>query len=112
MYAASLSLAGFDVTTASDGFEALKRIDVEPPDLVVLDLGLPGVPGESVINELAAHAHTRDIPVVIVSGRSTVDVAAQAACVLRKPVVPDELVRTVRSCLAVSSPARATDPGV
>ncbi len=110
LYAASLSLAGFDVATACDGFEALRRIDTDAFDLVLLDLGLPGFAGESVINELAAHAHTCDIPVVIVSGRTTIDVAAQAACVLRKPVAPEELVRTVRACLSATTPARVSDP--
>lgn len=112
MYAASLSLAGFDVATAGDGFDALRHIEIDPPDLVLLDLGLPGVAGESVINELAAHAHTRDIPVVIVSGRSTITVAAQAACVLRKPVAPEELVRTVRACLGSGAAAKASDPEI
>jgi DNA-binding response OmpR family regulator len=110
LYAASLSLAGFDVTTAADGFQALRRIELDPPDLVLLDLGLPGFAGESVMNELAAHAHTRKIPVVIVSGRGVIGVAAQAACILRKPVAPEELVRTVRTCLSTSTPAEAAEP--
>jgi DNA-binding response OmpR family regulator len=110
LYAAALSLAGFDVATAGDGFEGLQHIELDRPDIVLLDLGLPGVGGESVMNELAAHAHTRDIPVVIVSGRATIPVAAQAACVLRKPVTPEELVRTVRACLAAPAPAKVTGP--
>lgn len=108
----ALQLEGFEVEEAGDGIMALRRLDNHPPDLVVLDLGLPALGGLSVQQEIAAHAATRDIPIVIVTGSpddlSDVDVS----CVLRKPIGPEQLIATVRRCLrsAVSTTATSRRP--
>jgi DNA-binding response OmpR family regulator len=95
----ALNLDGFDVEEAGDGIEALRRIEERVPDLVVLDLGLPMLGGLSVQQEIAAHAVTRQIPVVIVTA-STDDLSGVAVpCILRKPITPDELAHAVRVCL-------------
>ena len=99
MFKTALSLAGFDVDEAGDGIEALQIIELRPPDLVVLDLMLRALDGLSVQQELAARSATAHIPVVIVTGSSIATDSIAVACVLRKPVMPDELVRTVRQCL-------------
>lgn len=104
LYRTTLSLAGFDVRQAGDGLHALREIDRDPPDLIVLDLGLPNVSGFGVQQEIAAHAHTRDIPVVVVTG-STLDLKhLDVPCVLRKPIAPDDLVAAVRRCVASGGP--------
>lgn len=99
MFKTALSLAGFDVDEAADGIEALQIIELRPPDLVVLDLMLRALDGLSVQQELAARTATAHIPVVIVTGSTISTDNVDVACVLRKPVMPDELVRTVRQCL-------------
>jgi DNA-binding response OmpR family regulator len=99
MFKTALSLAGFDVDEAGDGIEALQIIELRPPDLVVLDLMLRALDGLSVQQELAARSATAHIPVVIVTGSTISTENIDVACVLRKPVMPDELVRTVRQCL-------------
>jgi DNA-binding response OmpR family regulator len=100
LYRAALTFAGFDVQDVAVGMDALRRLEQEAPDLVVLDLLLPDMSGVVVRQEIAAQAQTRDIPVVIVTG-STMDVGTlEVPCVLRKPVSPEELVRVVRECLA------------
>ena len=99
MFKTALSLAGFDVVEAGDGIEALQIIELRPPDLVVLDLMLRALDGLSVQQELAARSATAHIPVVIVTGSTISTDNVDVACVLRKPVMPDELVRTVRQCL-------------
>ena len=104
MFRISLTLAGYDVQEAGDGLEALRRIDHSPPDLVVLDLGLPFVSGDVVQQEIATHVFTRNIPVVIVTGSGKDLSDRKVACVLRKPVMPEELVRTVESCLTSGAP--------
>jgi two-component system response regulator MprA len=99
IFRTALSMAGYHVDDAADGLDALRMIENRPPDLVVLDLMLHALDGVSVQQELAAQAVTRNIPVVIVTG-SDIDVAGDnVACVLRKPVMPDQLVRTVQQCL-------------
>ncbi len=104
MYRVALSFAGFEVVEADDGMAALRQIDQHPPDIVVLDLLLPNVSGLVVQQEIAAHAHTRNIPIVVVTG-SDLDVdRLDVPCVLRKPVLPDRLVEAVRSCLHGGAP--------
>jgi CheY-like chemotaxis protein len=106
LFRTSLALAGYDVMEAGDGLEALQKLDQSPPDLVVLDIMLPQISGLVVRQELAAHALTRQIPVVIVTGTATDLDPTDASCILRKPVSPDQLVITVRDCLAAASAAR------
>ena len=104
MYRAALGLAGFDVVEADDGLAALHFLDHRRPDLVVLDLMLPTMSGLVVQQEIAAHAHTREIPIVIVTGSDLSLDRVDVPCVLRKPVSPDALVDAVRSCLASGAP--------
>ncbi len=105
LFRTTLSMEGFLVDEASDGIEALRSIENHPPDLVVLDLVLRSLDGVSVQQELAAKAITSSTPIVIVTG-STIDTSGLAvACVLHKPVMPDELIRTVKRCLAKGEPA-------
>ncbi|HVL68596.1 MAG TPA: response regulator [Vicinamibacterales bacterium] len=100
LFRTALVLAGYGVIEAGNGLEALQRIDQLRPDLVVLDLLLPGVSGFVVHQDIAAQAVTREIPVVVITG-STVDASElNVACFLRKPVSPDRLVEAVRACLA------------
>jgi DNA-binding response OmpR family regulator len=101
----TLSMAGFDVDEASDGLEALRLVEERVPDLVVLDLVLRFLDGLSVQQELAARPATSRIPIVIVTGSSIDTSSLPVACVLRKPVLPDDLVNTVKRCLAQGAPA-------
>jgi twitching motility two-component system response regulator PilH len=100
MFRTALTFAGFRVLEAGDGLHALQVLDRDPPDLVVLDLGLPLVSGHVVQKEIAAQAHMRHIRVVVVTGTSSGHDELEVACLLRKPISPENLVGTVRSCLA------------
>ena len=96
----TLELAGYRVVEAATGLHALREADAETPDLVVLDLGLPLISGDAVLEELATWPGTRHIPVVIVTAREGPYDGLDAACVLRKPIKPEELLQAVRACLA------------
>jgi CheY-like chemotaxis protein len=100
MFRTVLTLAGFSVREAGDGYEALRSIDAHPPDLVVLDLMLPTLSGAAVQQEIAAQVLTRHIPVMIVTGSSMPFDERQVACVMRKPISPTELVDAVQKCLS------------
>ena len=104
MYRSALGFAGFDVVEAYDGLAALHILDQRTADLVILDLMLPTLDGLTVQQEIAAHAHTRDIPIVIVTGSGVPLDHVNVSCVLRKPVSPDEVVAAVRRCLAAGAP--------
>ena len=103
LYARTLTLSGYQVKEARGGFEALRFIDSDHPDALVLDLMMPGVDGFAVLNELAGHAHTRQIPIVVVTGVSGDLHWLEAACLLKKPATPERVVQAVRQCLATGT---------
>jgi DNA-binding response OmpR family regulator len=100
MFTTALRMAGFEVREAPNGYEAIHSVDNHRPDLIVLDLLLPGFGGLGVQREIADRAVTKHIPIVIVTGSTRELDHLSVACVLRKPVDPDELVATVQRCLA------------
>lgn len=108
MFRMALAFAGFEVREAADGLDALRVIDYDPPDLVVLDLMLPSIGGLLVQQEIAANALTRQIPIVIVTGSDLPFDEGIAKCVLRKPVMPERLVQAVRECLHSGGPGAGT----
>ena len=103
MFRTALAIAGYAVDETSDGAAALYRLHHDPPDLVVLDLSLPTVSGFIVYQEIAANAHTKHIPVVIVTGSSINLDQLAAPCILRKPIDPEKLIAAVRECLQSGS---------
>jgi CheY-like chemotaxis protein len=92
----ALTSHGYEVIAVRDGLDALRRIELAPPAVIVLDLGLPRVGGADVVNELAAHPETRAIPVVVVTGQDPHHIEGTVACVLRKPVDADAVCQAVR----------------
>jgi len=100
MFKTALTLAEHRVLEAESGFQALQLLDTVRPDLVVLDLGLPGLSGFVVRQELAASATTRAIPVVVVTAMPGAHDDLGVACVLQKPVAPETLLKTIEECLA------------
>jgi DNA-binding response OmpR family regulator len=102
-YKSALMIEGFTIVTAADGVEALHRIDHGPPDLIVLDLGLPRLSGLDLRREIAAHAHTRHIPILVATGQTDVD-PGEFDCVLQKPVDAATLVAAVEECLRQRPP--------
>jgi DNA-binding response OmpR family regulator len=106
-YRTTLRHADFRVVAVEDGLDALTWIEQHTPDIIVLDLALLRVSGRDVQRELRAHAETRDIPIVVVTGDDTSDLnRRELACVLQKPVTGEALVETVDRCLKKSSPGR------
>ena len=93
-------LGQFDVQEAGDGLQALRILDGGKPDAVILDLDLPLLSGQAVRAEIAAHAHTRDIPVIVITASAGDHAGLGVACVVQKPFDPNALVRTVRACIA------------
>src|SRR3982751_3828063 len=111
LFKMAMALEGFAVQEARDGLEALRRLDVEVPAAIVLDLILPNVNGAEFLEELRSQVHTRDIPVVVVTANSdSLPPHVPVACILHKPVHGSELVRSVRRCMAASMERPAQAP--
>ncbi|TFG51349.1 MAG: type II/IV secretion system protein [Gemmatimonadales bacterium] len=64
---------GFEVVEARNGIEALDQVDRHAPDVVVLDLNLPGMDGYSVLSELRARPATRHVPVIVLTAKGDED---------------------------------------
>jgi two-component system, OmpR family, phosphate regulon response regulator PhoB len=93
-----------DVAYAGDGEEALRRVRSTPPDLVVLDVNLPGVDGIEVCRQLKGDPATRPIPIVMVTAREDDEaregaLTAGAAAYLLKPFSPRVLLDLVYTLL-------------
>src|SRR3954469_21198348 len=96
-----LSKAGHTVTSAADGNEALASVAAAPPELVVLDLMLPGIDGLEVCRRLR---ETSDVPVIMLTAKGTVSdrvvgLELGADDYVTKPFSPRELVLRVDSVL-------------
>jgi two-component system, chemotaxis family, response regulator PixH len=95
---------GINVATASSGEEALEKIERQRPDIILLDVVLPGRSGFEICRELKAEAKTSQIPIVICSTKGTdIDkfwgLKQGADAYLAKPVDREELVRTVKGLI-------------
>jgi DNA-binding response OmpR family regulator len=96
-----LERAGLSVLTTGTGAEAIRLLTSAPPDLVVLDLGLPDVDGTDVLREIQAAGHP---PVLVLTARSTVDdrihgLQLGADDYVTKPFSPAEVVLRVQAVL-------------
>ena len=100
----ALGGAGFQVDLASTGNEGLARIRDRRPDLVLCDVGMPGMDGFEVLESLRANPVTSNLPFVLVTARSDRDAVRRgmrlgADDFLSKPVRPLELVEAVSAAL-------------
>ena len=96
-----LRQAGFDVLEATDGPSALSLARTEKPDMIVLDLGLPGRDGLDVTRELRA---TSSVPIIMLTARSEetdriVGLELGADDYITKPFSPKELVARIRAVM-------------
>jgi DNA-binding response OmpR family regulator len=103
MYRRALRFAGFNVDIATDGVSALYQLDAHPPDLVVLDLHLPRLRGEAILQEISSRSDIRDIPVIVVTGSDIQPSIAEAKAILRKPCDPQYLLSLVEQHVAFSA---------
>ncbi|NJN59597.1 MAG: response regulator [Leptolyngbyaceae cyanobacterium SL_5_9] len=99
-----LQQGGVNVLIAQSGEEALATITKQKPDVVVLDVVLPGRSGFEVCRELKERAETSDIPVIICSTKgSAMDkfwgMKQGAAAYLSKPIDQEEFLRTVKQLI-------------
>jgi CheY-like chemotaxis protein len=104
-----LSASGFRVLTAADGHVALATAIREKPDVVVLDLELPGKSGYEVARDLKAREDTRGIPLIAATGYShakQLDLARSSGfdTVIVKPCDPESLVAEIRRLLPQGVP--------
>jgi DNA-binding response OmpR family regulator len=107
-----LERAGFTVLSTDSGAEALTMALTSTPDLVILDLGLPDVPGETVARELRAGPVTGTTPILMLTAKTAEEdrirgLELGADDYVTKPFSPRELVLRVQAILRRGAPAAA-----
>jgi CheY-like chemotaxis protein len=104
MYAEYLQYSGFRVAEAKNGNEAVAQARSLRPDLILMDLSLPGMDGWEATRVLKADEATKHIPIVALTGHALAGAsegARKAGCdsFVTKPCLPDDLVVEVRRML-------------
>lgn len=108
-----LESAGFVATEARTGMEALARVSADPPDLVLLDVHMPGLDGFEVCERLKKDPRTQSIPVLHVSAACITDqdwtrgLESGADSYLIAPVSPDVMLATIRTLLKRATTEKA-----
>ena len=101
----TLQQVGYEVGIASDGFEGLRKALGEHPDLIILDVMLPGLDGYEICHRLRQKAETANLPILMISAKARKDdkdVGLQVGAdeYLTKPVDPSEILARVQALLA------------
>jgi CheY-like chemotaxis protein len=113
LYAEYLGYAGFSVVTAINGHEAIGLARLLRPDLILMDIRLPGMDGLEATADIKADPDLAHIPVVAITADPSNDIemrARRAGCsgIITKPALPDEVARKITSLLATVQPQRST----
>lgn len=104
----ALTEAGFNVETAADGHEALAKVQQNPPDLISLDLVMPGKSGVMFHRELVKNKQWAKIPIIIVTGHARDDLGradlkeltmSGPGIYLEKPVKPTNYIAAIKKIL-------------
>jgi two-component system cell cycle response regulator DivK len=104
MYAEYLQFSGFRVAEARNGNEALQQAFELTPDLILMDLSLPGMDGWEATRRLKADPRTQSIPVIALTGHALAGHskgAIDAGCdaFITKPCLPERLLEEIRKML-------------
>jgi CheY-like chemotaxis protein len=107
MYAEYLQFSGVRVAEAKNGNEAVEQAFALKPDLILMDLSLPGMDGWEATRRLKADDRTKQIPIVALTGHALAGAsegAKKAGCdsFVTKPCLPDDLVVEVRRMLGTA----------
>ncbi|MBI2381434.1 MAG: sigma 54-interacting transcriptional regulator [Gammaproteobacteria bacterium] len=109
-----LEAEGYAVSTASSGEEALHKLKLSPPDLLITDLRMEGMDGMGVLKAVQQAAPS--LPVIMITAHGSIPDAVAAAqqgvfAFLTKPIDKEELLKTLRKALEVSGRSESADEG-
>ncbi len=114
--AACIEDAGFQVDTASDGAEALEKVQADPPDLMTLDMVMPRVSGISLMRQLRGMEQFAKLPVIVITAHAHDEMGSEdikdfnafasgtkPRYTMEKPVTPKKLVGAISDILGVEA---------
>jgi putative two-component system response regulator len=101
--------AEFDVMTATRGAEGVALATTECPDVIVMDVMMPGLDGWEACTQIKSHPRTANVPVILLTGANDRDlsqhaIAVGATAILKKPCPADMLRNTISSALGDPDP--------
>lgn len=101
--------AGFNVSEAEDGFDALEKVKRDPPDIILLDVMMPGMDGFTVCETLRKEEDTAALPIIMLSAKTDLEsinrgLRLGATKYLTKPISPEDLTRHVSDALDETTP--------
>jgi len=107
----TLQQEGYEVLTVPDGLKGLRKARSEPPDLIIIDIMLPGIDGFEVCHRLRVEPQTARLPILMVSAKSreidkATGLAVGANDYISKPADPSEIIRRVEGLLAGKTAVR------
>lgn len=111
LFSMALREAGHQVVEAHSGEKALLLGSLHGPDLILLDIGLPGMSGQGVAVELRAHPELADCPIIAVTAHPLRPEELEALGIdhiIQKPVLPRDLTRMVEAWMTEDE--ERTDP--
>jgi DNA-binding response OmpR family regulator len=96
--------AGFNVSEAEDGFDALEKVKESRPDIILLDVMMPGMDGFAVCETLRNEEKTARLPIIMLSAKTDLEsinkgLKLGATKYLTKPISPEDLTRHVHDAL-------------
>lgn len=102
-----LERGGFEVLKAGDAYAALSLLATETPDMIILDVMMPGMDGIELCRQIRAASPTQNTPVLILSARGDAEavqqgMAAGADDYLSKPILHHDLISKVRELLKMN----------
>ncbi len=103
LYQRILVLEGFDVKVAPGGVAGLEQVQTFQPDIILLDMMMPGVNGLEVLGKLKADEKTKNIPVIVMSNYSELNITTHAMqlganqYLIKSDTEPSELVSVIRA---------------
>ena len=104
----TIQQAGYDVVIAYDGYEGLEKTLHEHPDLIILDIMLPGLDGYEVCHRLRAEPETITLPILMISAKAreedrNIGLKVGADDYLAKPVEPSLMLAKIEELLSKKS---------
>lgn len=105
-----LSINGYTILTAMNGKEALRLLEGNKPDLIILDINMPKMNGFAFLTNVQANSEWADIPVYVFTGRANTEQyfkEVRVAGFMAKPCLPDKLLKDIKNILTHKAQPKA-----
>lgn len=109
MYSVELKIKGYDVLNVNDGLQALSKAKDYQPDIILLDIMLPGMNGLNILTELKADPQTAEIPIIMLTNYGSEDNVKKALesgaadYIMKYKILPSELAEKIELVLGSST---------